>query len=99
MKSSKANMALMFSEHGNRFELYDTHSNIYQGTDFEEVDIPDLLLESADNVYPMSLKLGNVISSFICITKKLFSIKMETRYFISNWKIIRINSVARKNIT
>lgn len=58
MKSSKANMALMFSEQGNYFELYDNHSNIYQGTDFEEVDIPDLLLESAGNIYPMSLKLG-----------------------------------------
>ena len=58
MKSSKANMALMFSEQGNYFELYDHHSNIYQGTDFEEVDIPDLLLESAGNIYPMSLKLG-----------------------------------------
>ena len=44
MKSSKANMALMFSEQGNYFELYDNHSNIYQGTNFEEVDIPDLLL-------------------------------------------------------
>ena len=41
MKSSKANMALMFSEQGNHFELYDKHSNIYQGTDLEEVDIPD----------------------------------------------------------
>ena len=40
MKSSKANMALMFSEQGNHFELYDKHSNIYQGTDLEEVDIP-----------------------------------------------------------
>lgn len=58
MKSSKANMALMFSEQGNYFELYDNHSNIYQGTDFEEIDIPDLLLESAGNIYPMSLKLG-----------------------------------------
>ena len=31
MKSSKANMALMFSEQGNYFELYDNHSNIYRG--------------------------------------------------------------------
>lgn len=78
MKSSKANMALMFSEHGNRFELYDTHSNIYQGTDFEEVDIPDLLLESADNVYPMSLKLGE------CYL--LFYMHNEKNSFQLRWK-------------
>ena len=65
MKSSKANMALIFSEQGNHFELYDKHSNIYQGTDLEEVDIPDFLLESTGNIYPMSLKLGNVIFYFI----------------------------------
>ena len=35
MKSSKANMALIFSEQGNHFELYDKHSNIYQGTDLK----------------------------------------------------------------
>ncbi len=45
----KANMALMFSEQGNHFELYDKHSNIYR-LDLEEVDIPDFLLESTGNI-------------------------------------------------
>ncbi|KFN03858.1 nucleotidyltransferase [Bacillus clarus] len=58
MKSSKANMALMFYEQGDRFELYDNYGSIYQGTNFEEIDIPDLLLETTENMYPMSLKLG-----------------------------------------
>ncbi|TCJ85776.1 UNVERIFIED_ORG: mannose-1-phosphate guanylyltransferase/phosphomannomutase [Bacillus cereus] len=78
MKSSKANMALMFSEQGNYFELYDNHSNIYQGTDFEEVDIPDLLLESAGNIYPMSLKLGE------CYL--LFYTQDEKKSFQARWK-------------
>ena len=77
MKSSKANMALMFSEQGNYFELYDNHSNIYQGTDFEEIDIPDLLLESAGNIYPMSLKLENVIFYFIRRMKKSFQARWK----------------------
>ncbi len=78
MKSSKANMALMFSEQGNYFELYDNHSNIYQGTDFEEIDIPDLLLESAGNIYPMSLKLGE------CYL--LFYTQDEKKSFQARWK-------------
>ena len=96
MKSSKANMALMFSEQGNYFELYDNHSNIYQGTDFEEIDIPDLLLESAGNIYPMSLKLGECYLLFYTQDEKIVSSEMEARYFISNWKIIRVNSIAGK---
>ena len=99
MKSSKANMALMFSEQGNYFELYDNHSNIYQGTDFEEIDIPDLLLESAGNIYPMSLKLGECYLLFYTQDEKIVSSEMEARYFISNWKIIRVNSIAGKNLS
>ena len=78
MKSSKANMALMFSEQGNHFELYDKHSNIYQGTDLEEVDIPDFLLESTGNIYPMSLKLGE------CYL--LFYTQDERKSFQVRWK-------------
>ncbi|PEA27110.1 nucleotidyltransferase [Bacillus cereus] len=78
MKSSKANMALMFSEQGNQFDLYDNHSNIYQGTDFEEVDIPDLLFESAGKIYPMSLKLGG------CYL--LFYMHDEKKSFQIRWK-------------
>ncbi|WP_264448232.1 sugar phosphate nucleotidyltransferase [Bacillus cereus] len=78
MKSSKANMALMFSEQGNQFDLYDNHSNIYQGTDFEEVDIPDLLFESAGEIYPMSLKLGG------CYL--LFYMHDEKKSFQIRWK-------------
>ena len=63
MKSSKANMALMFSEQGNHFELYDKHSNIYQGTDLEEVDIPDFLLESTKyfNVFEVRRMLSSIL--------------------------------------
>ncbi|MGE7885865.1 sugar phosphate nucleotidyltransferase [Bacillus cereus] len=78
MKSSKANMALMFSEQGNHFDLYDKHSNIYQGTDLEEVDIPDFLLESTGNIYPMSLKLGE------CYL--LFYTQDERKSFQVRWK-------------
>ena len=78
MKSSKANMALIFSEQGNHFELYDKHSNIYQGTDLEEVDIPDFLLESTGNIYPMSLKLGE------CYL--LFYTQDERKAFQVRWK-------------
>ena len=71
-------MALMFSEQGNHFELYDKHSNIYQGTDLEEVDIPDFLLESTGNIYPMSLKLGE------CYL--LFYTQDERKSFQVRWK-------------
>ncbi|PFJ12633.1 nucleotidyltransferase [Bacillus cereus] len=78
MKLSKANMALMFSEQGNYFELYDNHSNIYQGTDFEEINLPDLLLESKGNMYPMSLKLGECYLLFyIHDEKKSFQVKWK----------------------
>ena len=68
----------MFSEQGNHFELYDKHSNIYQGTDLEEVDIPDFLLESTGNIYPMSLKLGE------CYL--LFYTQDERKSFQVRWK-------------
>lgn len=58
MKSSRAHMALMFYEHGNKFELYDSHGSIYRSAKYEEIDVPDLLFETTENVYPLSLKLG-----------------------------------------
>lgn len=58
MKSSRAHMALMFYEQGNKFELYDNHGGIYQSANCEEIDVPDLLLETTESVYPLSLKLG-----------------------------------------
>ena len=64
MKSSKANMALMFSEQGNHFELYDKHSNIYQGTDLEEVDIP--FLTRIDRKYlPNVFEVRRMLSSIL----------------------------------
>ena len=58
MKSSKANMALMFYEQGNRFELYDNYGGIYQNEIFEKIDIPNLLLKTAECIDPLVLKLG-----------------------------------------
>ncbi|MEN1934780.1 sugar phosphate nucleotidyltransferase [Paenibacillus sp. 102] len=58
MKSSRAHMALMFYEQGNKFELYDNHGVIYQSANCEEIEVPNLLLEKTGSVYPLSLKLG-----------------------------------------
>ncbi|KEK26199.1 sugar phosphate nucleotidyltransferase [Bacillus gaemokensis] len=78
MKSSRANMALMFYEQGNKFELYDNHGGIYHNTNFEEIDVPDLLLGSVENRYPISLKLGE------CYL--LFYMNDEKNKFQIRWK-------------
>ena len=70
MKSSRANIALMFYEQGNKFELYDNHGGIYQNTNFEEIDVPDLLLETVGNTYPISLKLGDCYLLFYMHAEK-----------------------------
>lgn len=97
MKSSKANMALMFSEQGNYFELYDNHSNIYQGTDFEEIDLPDLLLESKGNIYPMSLKLGECYLLFyIHDEKKAFQVKWKRDILYRIGKLFELIALQEK---
>ena len=44
----------------------------------------------------MSLKLGECYLLFYTQDEKIVSSEMEARYFISNWKIIRVNSIAGK---
>ncbi|MDM5189979.1 sugar phosphate nucleotidyltransferase [Bacillus sp. DX4.1] len=70
MKSSRAHMALMVYEQGSTFELYDNQGKIYRNTNCEEIDVPDLLLETAECVYPLSLKLGECYLLFYMHNEK-----------------------------
>lgn len=59
MKSSHSNMAFICGEEGNVFELYDGHGRVYQSENVSEIDVSDLLLKTVEDMYPISLKLGN----------------------------------------
>lgn len=52
-------MAFICGEEGNVFELYDGHGRVYQSENVSEIDVSDLLLKTVEDMYPISLKLGN----------------------------------------
>ncbi|WP_459499428.1 sugar phosphate nucleotidyltransferase [Bacillus sp. C1] len=78
MKSSRAHMAFMFYEQGSEFELYDNHGGIYRSVNCEELDVPNLLLETSESVHPLALKLGE------CYL--LFYMYGEQNRFQMRWK-------------
>lgn len=92
MKSSQADMAIMFHEQGNTFELYDSYGNIYKNTNCEEIDIPNLLFEKDECVYPLSLKLGECYLLFYMQNenKKLLQMRWQQDILFRVGKLLEL---------
>ncbi|MFX3623825.1 MAG: sugar phosphate nucleotidyltransferase [Ectobacillus sp.] len=57
MQSSCADIAIIFSEQGNTFELYDAFGNIYTSMGEENIYIPEMLLQRGETGgYPLCIK-------------------------------------------
>ncbi|MFD3447725.1 sugar phosphate nucleotidyltransferase [Microbacteriaceae bacterium 4G12] len=67
VQSSRVDMGIMFNEHGNIFELYDSFGNMYTTMKQEQAYIPEVLLHK-EACYPLSLKHG--ASSKICYVEE-----------------------------
>lgn len=92
MKSSQADMAIIFREQGNEFELYDPYGNIYKNTNCEEIDIPNLLFEKDECFYPLSLKLGECYLLFYMHNenKKLLQMRWQQDILFRVGKLLEL---------
>ncbi|PGZ98811.1 nucleotidyltransferase [Bacillus pseudomycoides] len=92
MKSSQADMAIIFHEQGNTFELYDSYGNIYKNTNCEEIDIPNVLFEKDECVYPLSLKLEECYLLFYMQNenKKLFQMRWQQDILFRIGKLLEL---------
>ncbi len=92
MKSSRADMAIIFREQGNAFELYDPYGDIYRNTNCEEIDIPNLLFEKEECFYPLSLKLGECYLLFYMHNenKKLLQMRWQQDILFRVGKLLEL---------
>ncbi|CAM4130926.1 nucleotidyltransferase [Bacillus manliponensis] len=98
MKSSQSHMAIMFRDEGKTFELYDLYGNVYQNTNCEEIEVPDVLLEKEACFYPLSLKIGDCYHLFYVRDEEKKSLKMRWKQDIlfRIGKLLELVSVEEK---
>ncbi|MBO9129634.1 sugar phosphate nucleotidyltransferase [Bacillus sp. 165] len=67
IKTSGADMGIIFNDQGNTFEIYDKYGNVYTYVDNETIYIPHSVINKKGNsCYPLSLKHGpNYIISYL----------------------------------